>query len=164
MATEFIFVPGDRIQVNNARITYKNFSGIGGPYNRDGDRNFALIIDDPAVADKMASNGWNVRVKPPRNEGEEPFIYLPVKVKFSDYGPSAYLISGSARNELTEETIGRLDRIRCRNIDLDIRPYDWDINGKQGRTAYLDGIEVIQEIDRFAARYAENMDDGEPWE
>ena len=39
--------------------------------------------------------------------------------------------------------------------NLDVRPYDWEVNGKTGRTAYLQSMEVIQEIDRFAARYAE---------
>ena len=38
---------------------------------------------------------------------------------------------------------------------MDIRPYDWDVNGKQGRTAYLQAINVVQNIDRFGAMYAE---------
>ena len=43
---------------------------------------------------------------------------------------------------------------------MDIRPYDWVIqegtpNEKSGRTAYLQSMRVVQEIDRFAERYAE---------
>ena len=48
-----------------------------------------------------------------------------------------------------------LDDIDIRSVDLDIRPYDWEVNGKTGRTAYLQAMEVTQEIDRFAARMAE---------
>ena len=51
-----------------------------------------------------------------------------------------------------------LDDIDIINVNLDIRPYDWEVNGKTGRTAYLQAIEVFQEIDRFAARYAEEDD------
>ena len=63
--------------------------------------------------------------------------------------------TGDRVNRLDEETISVLDDIDIRSVDLDIRPYDWDVNGKSGRTAYLQSIEIIQEIDRFAARYAE---------
>ncbi len=48
-----------------------------------------------------------------------------------------------------------VDEIDIRSVNLDVRPYDWEVNGKTGRTAYLQSMEVIQEIDRFAARYAE---------
>ena len=40
-------------------------------------------------------------------------------------------------------------------VDMDIGPYDWDINGKTGRTAYLQAIKVTQEVDRFCQQYAE---------
>ena len=54
--------------------------------------------------------------------------------------------------ELDEESIDCLDDVDILSVDLDIRPYDWQVNGKQGRTAYLQSIHVVQEIDRFAAR------------
>ena len=38
---------------------------------------------------------------------------------------------------------------------MDLRPYDWDVNGKTGRTAYLQAIDVIQNIDRFGDMYAQ---------
>lgn len=152
------FAPRGIVQMDNVRITFKNFSGKGDKFNREGDRNFAIVIEDPATADALIAEGWNVRIKPPREEGDDPFMYLPVKVKFNDYGPRACLITNGRKNMLDEETIGELDRIAIDNIDLDIRPYDWEVNGKTGRTAYLETIEVTQRLDRFAARWAEEND------
>ena len=80
-------------------------------------------------------------------------MHLPVKVKFNDRGPTVYLKSGSALNKLDEESINCLDHVDILGVDLDIRPYDWEVNGKAGRTAYLQSIHVTQQVDRFAERY-----------
>lgn len=152
---ELTFAPKGILQIDDARIIYRNFRGEGGKFNREGDRNFAVIIPKQELADELRNRGWNVKIKPPKDEEDSPFMYLPVKVKFNDRGPQVYLRTGDRVNRLDEETISILDDINIRSVDLDIRPYDWDVNGKSGRTAYLQSIEVIQEIDRFAARYAE---------
>ena len=152
---ELTFAPRGILQIDDARIIYRNFRGEGGKFNREGDRNFAVVIPKQELADELLNRGWNVKIKPPKDEEDSPFMYLPVKVKFNDRGPQVYLRTGDRVNRLDEETISVLDDIDIRSVDLDIRPYDWDVNGKSGRTAYLQSIEVIQEIDRFAARYAE---------
>ena len=148
------FAPKGMLQIDDAKIIFRNFEGRGDKYNREGDRNFSLLIEDPDTADSLIENGWNVRIKPGRDEDEGPFMRLPVKVKFTDYGPNVYLITGDRRNELDEESIGCLDNIDIESVDLDIRPYDWEVNGRTGRTAYLQSMQVVQRIDRFAARYA----------
>lgn len=152
---ELTFAPRGILQIDDARIIYRNFRGEGGKFNREGDRNFAVVIPKQELADELLNRGWNVKIKPPKDEEDSPFMYLPVKVKFNDRGPQVYLRTGDRVNRLDEETISVLDDIDIRSVDLDIRPYDWDVNGKSGRTAYLQSIEIIQEIDRFAARYAE---------
>lgn len=152
---ELTFAPRGILQIDDARIIYRNFRGEGSKFNREGDRNFALIIPNEEMADALAKEGWNVKIKPPREEGDDPFIFLPVKVKFNDRGPQVYLVTGARRNRLDEETVGMIDDIDICAVNLDVRPYDWEVNGKTGRTAYLQSIEVIQEIDRFAARFAE---------
>ena len=96
-----------------------------------------------------------MKIKPPREEGDEPFIYLPVKVKFNDRGPIVYLQSGRNRVKLDEDSISMLDEIDILSVDLDIRPYDDEINGKPFRAAYLQSMCVTQEIDRFASRFAQ---------
>lgn len=152
---ELTFAPRDILQINDARIIYKNLRGEGGKFNREGDRNFAVVIPNQELADELIDRGWNVKIKEPRDEGEEPFRYLKVKVKFNDRGPQVYLVSGNAYRELSEDMVSIVDEIDIRSVNLDVRPYDWEVNGKTGRTAYLQSMEVIQEIDRFAARYAE---------
>lgn len=147
------FAPRDILQIDDARITYRNFSGIGSKYNREGDRNFAVVIEDEETANELIERGWNVKIKPPREEGDSPFMILPVKIKFNDRGPNVCLITGDRKNELDEDTIDCLDNIDILGVDLDIRPYDWKVNGKVGRTAYLRAIHVVQEVDRFAERY-----------
>lgn len=99
--------------------------------------------------------GWNVKIKAPRVEGESPFIYLPVKVKFNEHGPQVYVESGKSHRKLNEETVALLDDIDIATVNLDIRPYDKEINGNSFRTAYLQSMKVVQNIDRFAAEYAE---------
>ena len=152
---EITFAPRGILQIDDARIIFRNFSGEPSKYNREGDRNFALVIPNSDLAERLSEDGWNVKINDPREEGDDPFIYLPIKVKFNEKGPNVYLISGSRKNKLDEESVGILDDIDIRSVSMDVRPYDWEVNGKTGRAAYLQSIEVIQEIDRFAARYAE---------
>ena len=152
------FAPKNILQIDDARIIFKNFEGRGDKFNREGDRNFSLLIEDPNTAEALQREGWNVKIKEGRDEDDGPFMRLPVKVKFTDYGPNVYLISGGRRVELDEESIGCLDNIDIETVDMDLRPYDWDVNGRTGRTAYLQSMQVVQRIDRFAARYA-NMTD-----
>ena len=151
----------DILVIDEAMITYRNFSGAPSQFNREGDRNFALIIPNMDIADALIKAGWNVKVKPPREEGDDPFITLAVKIKFSDFGPNVYLRVGEngRRLKLDEESISRLDAINIipGSIGMDIRAYDWEMpNGNKGRTAYLDAMEVVQDVDRFSARYEED--------
>lgn len=150
------FAPKGILQIDDARIIYRNFSGVGSKYNREGERNFAVVIPDQEIADALINEGWNVKIKPPREENDSPFMFLPVKIKFNDRGPNAYLMTGKRMNRLDEESIRCLDDVDILNVDMDIRPYDWEINGKVGRTAYLQSIKVTQEVDRFAEQYSDD--------
>lgn len=158
------FAPKNIMQIDDARIIFKNFEGRGDKFNREGDRNFSLLIEDPNTAEAMKREGWNVKIKEGRDPDEGPFMRLPVKVKFTDYGPTVYLNSAGNVVKLNEESIGCLDNIEIETVNMDIRPYDWVVNGRTGRTAYLQSMEVIQRIDRFAARYGNTRRDEDDYE
>lgn len=142
-------VVGNMLQFNHVRLVFRNFSGEGSKYNREGDRNFAVVIPDVDTAQDLIDLGWNVRIKPPREEGDDPFCYLAVKIKFNGRGPVVKLRSGLNSNKLDENTVGLLDKIDIMDASVDVRPYDWEMNGNTGRSAYLDGIEVVQAKSRF---------------
>lgn len=152
---EITFAPKDMLQIDDVRIIYRNFEGRGDKYNHEGDRNFAVIMPDEEIANKLIAGGWNVKIKPPREEGDAPFMYLPVKVKFTSRGPAIYLVTGERHTRLFEEEVGILDHIDIMRVNLDIRPYDWEVRGEHGRTAYLQSMEVIQLTDRFSERYTD---------
>jgi hypothetical protein len=102
-----------------------------------------------------------VKIRPPKEEGDIPFMYLPVKVKFNERGPKVYLKAGNRTVMLNEDTIDCLDDIDIESVDLDIRPYDDEMRGNAFRSAYLQSIWVYQDLsrDRFAARFAEMNED-----
>ena len=158
------FGPRGILMIDDARIVYRNFSGRGDKFNREGDRNFSVVIPTTEMADALVAEGWNVKVKPPREEGDIPFMTLPVKIKFNERGPKVYLKTGHNQVTLDEESVSILDNVDILSVDMDIRPYDWEVQGKEGRTAYLQSIKVTQEVDRFAARLAEEEFPSEtPW-
>lgn len=154
------FAPRGILQIDDARIIYRNFAGAASKFNREGDRNFSIVIPDQEMADALVNEGWNVKIKAPREDGDIPFMTLPVKVKFNDRGPNVYLQTGNRMNRLDEDSIACLDQIDIVSVDLDVRPYDWVLyegtkDEKRGRSAYLQSIKVVQDVDRFASRFAE---------
>ena len=150
------------VSIENTRFIFRtNFSGDP---ERDSfgstARKANIIIPDEELALSLRDEGFNVKQTKPREGEEEDYIpkyFVSISLNYdSEWPPKVYLVTGKNMPVLLdEESIGILDDVDILNVNLDIRPYDWDVNGKAGRTAYLQGIEVTQRVDRFAARYAE---------
>ena len=63
-------------EIDGARIMFPNFSGAPDAFNKQGGkRYFTVKIDDQEIADALLAEGWNVKIKAPREERASRFVY-----------------------------------------------------------------------------------------
>lgn len=141
--------------VEDAPIIFRNFAGKEGQYNREGDRNFAVILP-PEIAVQMLKDGWNVRYLEGREEGEEDTPYIQVAVNFKNRPPRVVLLTSTTRTQLDEESVEILDWADIQTADLIARGYDWSVNDKTGTKAYLQSLFVTIEEDALERKYSIN--------
>jgi hypothetical protein len=147
----------NNVVMEGVRIIFRNFAGKETEFNREGDRNFAFSW--MTIAQAMSEDGWNVKMLKPRedaDEGETEQPYLPVSVNFKKgRPPRIVMITGRGRTNLEEVDVELLDWADIKNVDLIVRPYSWEVNGKTGIKAYLQSMYVTIEEDELEQKYAE---------
>lgn len=138
--------------VENAKVIFRNFSGKESKFNRAGQRNFCVLFDKE-TGEELQHDGWNVGILQAREEGDDPAYRLQVAVSYMSIPPQIYLIVGRNKTLLSEDSVSSLDFAEIANVDLEIRPYNWDVNGKIGVKAYVHRMYVTIREDKFAAKY-----------
>lgn len=139
--------------MEDVRIGFKNFSGAEGKFNRKGDRNFVIFLDDD-WAEELTLEGWNVRELKPRSEDDDPQPYLQVAVRFGGRPPRVVLITSRGKTTIGEDEVSMLDWADIRKVDLVLNPYEWEVSGKSGIKAYLKNMYVTLEEDDLDKKYA----------
>lgn len=147
------------VQIEDARIAFRNFTGKQGQFNPPGRRNFCVLLNDD-TSEMLKHDGWNVRYLTPKDPDEKPQPYLPVAVKYDYYPPKIVLINSTGKAILTEETVHILDWAEITGIDMILRPYNWEVNGKSGVKAYLKTMYVTVAEDAFESKYRDVPDSG----
>lgn len=142
-----------RFQIENARLIFRNFTGKEGRFNQEGQRSFAVILDDE-TATLMEKDGWNVRYLESREEGEENTPYITIAVNFKIKPPRITMITSTSRTVLTEDNVAVLDWADIRNCDLIANASFWEVGGKTGIKAYLKTMFVTIEEDELERKYA----------
>ena len=145
----------NNINIEGAIVIWKNFSGERDKFN-PGKRGFSVVIDDTVMADELRNEGWNVKDRP-LQEGADPSEQewtLPVKLNMNRY-TQVWLIVGNHKTLLDENTVAQLDVVDIVNCDISIRPYEWEMGGRTGITAYVDSMYVTIRENKFAEKYAD---------
>lgn len=127
------------IVIKDARLSFRNFAGRESMYNAKGTRNFGVIID-MEDAEELKEEGWNIKIRKAKNDGEEDIAYLKVRVNYNGpYPPQVYTITSKKKTLLTEKNIASLDSADIKLARLEIVPSVWKskINQAEGITAYL---------------------------
>lgn len=143
--------------LEDVRIAFRNFSGKEGKYNREGDRNFCVLLPED-IAEQMLADGWNIRYLQPREEGDEPQGYVQVAVNFNGRPPRIVMITSRGKTHLDESMVDILDWADIVKVDAILRPYQWEVNGKTGVKAYLQAIYVTIEEDDLERKYGDVPD------
>jgi hypothetical protein len=162
------------IVMEDRRILFRNFSGEPGRFNALGQRNFNVLLFD-AEAEAMAADGWNVKYLQPREEGDTPQARLEVAVHFGKNPPRVVLITSKGKTLLDESMVSLLDWADIVTVDLIVRPYQWEVQGRRGVKAYLKAIYVtiredplelkyIDVPDSAASAITEPHEEGPPWD
>lgn len=144
----------------DARVIFRNFVGRETKYNREGDRNFCVIVP-PDIAQKLDQDGWNVKSLDPREDGDEPTFYIKVSISYKGRPPKIVLITSRTRTELGQEEIEMLDWADFKTVDLVVRPYNWTVGNSSGISAYLKTMYITIFEDDLELKY-DNLEEDLP--
>ena len=143
------------IKLGHSTIGFRNFSGEEGMYNKAGDRNFVIFLDDE-VAHELEEKGWNIKW-PKNQDANDPEDtrqpYLPVSLAFGKYPPKVVVISNGVATRLEEQDVSMLDWADIESLDAVIRPYEWEVSGNSGIKAYAKSLYFTLAVDEFAEKY-----------
>jgi hypothetical protein len=151
---------GATVLMEGVSIIFRNFRGQPNrfdPQNTRPARTFGVLLD-PETAESMSADDWHVKWLQPRDDHEEETeqAWLPVELKYEGYKPPrVVLVTSRGRTNLTENEVEMLDWVDITNVDLIVRAYNWDVNGKTGTKAYLASIYVTIEEDPLEIKYSE---------
>lgn len=141
------------LKLENIRPMWRNFAGEKRLYNESGKRIFSIPLDEP-LALELREIGWNIRdnsKKVKEDPNKELLYHLDVTVKMDGKRPPRIFMitkSQNRRTQLDEDTLVLLDYAEFDLVDVIIRPFNWDVQGKQGVAAYLKtGFFTIHEDD-----------------
>lgn len=154
----------ENIKIENARIVFRNLSGKPDKFNpQGGKRSFSVVIEDPEFANELKREGWNIKqFNPSPDSDEEPAHFISVKVSYNNIPPHIYLCTSKNKTLLNEDTIGQLDYAEISNVDIVITPYQYEMSGRSGISAYVKTMYVTVVEDEFASKYEyDDLDDEE---
>ncbi len=130
----------EQLVIDNAKLKFHNFAGTQTEFNVKGNRNIDVILPDNDMAVEMSRKGWNVKVRQPRGNEEEPYYTLNIKVNMdSKWPPRIVQVNRNKQIHYDADMLNGLDDLNITDIGLVINGSAWE-NERFGKgiKAYLD--------------------------
>lgn len=141
-------------------IIFKNFTGRESDFNALGSRNFNLIIRDEELAQQLSEEGFNVKIRPPREEGDDAIYHLKISVRYRKrdgslvkFPPRITIDNGRNSVELGEDGCSDLDNLMINECDIEFRAWE---NPRDPGKLCCDLVEMWASVTRtgLAAKHA----------
>lgn len=150
------------IILEDTKLIFRNFSGKVTEFNKNGEKNFSVLLTDD-FARQLEEDGWKINYRKPKEDDPDQYRqpFLKVKVKFGkdqNLWPEIYIITSRGKKRLYDNTVGILDVSRILSADMEIRPYNYEgVKGRiePGVAAYLKSMYVTIVEDRLDTKYAD---------
>lgn len=146
------------ITLENVTIAFRNFAGKEDMYNRAGDRNFAVLLDDD-IAERMLSDGWNVKRLKERDEGDGGQAYIQVAISYKNRPPRIGMVTSKGLTYLQEDQLEMLDWVDIEEADVTLNPYEWAVGDKHGVKAYAQSLFIKILEDYLQMKWESYVDD-----
>lgn len=169
---KYTVLEGNKLKIENLSnrdIIYRNFSGRTSQFNKNGNLKFTIVID-PVWADRLEKAGWNIKRRPSRNDENEEFCTLEVRVRFdlSFAKPRIRQYTRSGCVDITEDNVGNFDNAEFETADIVLRQYLWSTPaGDSGVSAQLSEMYVRLQEGVLESKWADigpGEDDGLPFD
>ena len=144
--------------LEDVTIAFRNFEGKEDTYNRAGDRNFAILLEEDK-ASELLNEGWNVKRLKPRDDDEFGQAYIQVAVSYKARPPKIGMVTSKGLTYLGEEEVDALDWVDIETADVTLNPYEWAVNGKTGVKAYLQSLFLKIEEDYLQLKWTSYVDE-----
>lgn len=144
------------VTLEGVRLVFRNFSGTPDRFNKTGKKLFSVVLPQD-VADELSAQGWNVKRRDPRDEDDDPLLFLGVEARFNNYPPEIWMVVGRKRILLDDVSVSTLDHARILDADVVLAPYPYQLEegGEWGIKAYLRKMYVTIEEDELDAKYSD---------
>lgn len=143
---------GKNLTLENVVIAFRNFAGKEAMYNSEGDRNFAILLEEDR-AEQMLRDGWNVKRLKPRDDDEFGQAFISVSVSYKNRPPKIGMVTSKGLTYLGEAEVEVLDWVDIETADVTLNPYEWAVNGKSGVKAYVQSLFIKIEEDYLQLKW-----------
>ncbi|MBO7450448.1 MAG: hypothetical protein J6U54_08760 [Clostridiales bacterium] len=132
---------GKRTIINGVPVKYHNFAGVKTDYNREGDVNFEIIIDEETALNMM-EDGWYIKI----NEDDLGRKEYRIKIRLGEFGdPQVFIIGDDGKAiPFNRGQWKRIDRMTISYVDVEFHQSRKTFmhDGHEYYSAYADNLFV----------------------